>query len=120
MFDNILIAFVIGGLICVLGQLFMDLTPFVVTPGHILVGYVTLGVIISALGYYEPLVNLAGAGATVPLSGFGHALAQGAIQGVASRGLVGAFAGGLEATATGIAIAIISGFTIATIFNPKG
>ncbi len=120
MFENVPMAFLVGGLICVIGQLIMDLTPFVVTPAHILVGYVTTGVVMSAIGLYEPLVNFAGAGATVPLSGFGHALAQGAIQGVTSKGLIGAFSGGLEATAAGVAIAIISGFTIATIFNPKG
>ena len=120
MFENLPMAFLMGGIICVIGQLLMDLTPFVVTPAHILVGYVTTGAVISAVGLYDPLITLGGAGATVPLSGFGHALAQGAIQGVKTKGIVGAFSGGLEATSAGIAIAIIAGFTVATIFNPKG
>ncbi|QGG49263.1 stage V sporulation protein AE [Heliorestis convoluta] len=118
--EKILIAFLIGGLICLLGQLLMDLTPMSLTPGHILVGFVTGGAILSALGIYGPLVDLAGAGATVPLSGFGHALAQGAISAVEKEGLLGAFAGGLEATAVGIAAAVIFGYTMAVIFNPKG
>jgi len=120
MFENLPMAFLIGGIICVIGQLIMDLTPFVITPAHILVGYVTTGAVISALGFYEPLVNLGGAGATIPLSGFGHSLAQGAIEGVKTKGILGALGGGLEATAVGIVIAIILGFTVATLFNPKG
>ncbi len=74
-----LMAFVVGGLLCLIGQLVMDLTRTSITPAHVLVGYVTGGAILSALGLYQPLVNLAGAGATIPLSGFGHSLAQGAI-----------------------------------------
>ena len=74
-------AFILGGLICVIGQLLMDLTPFNITPAHILVGYVTTGAVLSGLGLYQPLVDWGGAGATVPLSGFGHSLAQGAIEG---------------------------------------
>ncbi|MDK2822572.1 MAG: stage sporulation protein [Clostridia bacterium] len=120
MLENIFNAFFIGGIICVIGQLIMDLTPFVITPAHILVGYVTTGAVISALGYYEPLVKLGGAGATIPLSGFGHSLAQGAIEGVKTKGLLGAIGGGLEATSVGIVAAIVLGFSMATIFNPKG
>jgi len=120
MFENIFNAFLVGGVICVIGQLIMDLTPFVITPAHVLVGYVTTGAVISALGLYEPLVKIGGAGATVPLSGFGHSLAQGAIEGVKTKGLLGAIGGGFEATAVGIVAAIILGLSMATIFNPRG
>jgi len=114
-----LLAFIIGGLLCVIGQLAMDLTRASITPAHILVGYVTGGAILSALGLYGPLVKLAGAGATIPLSGFGHSLAQGAIRAVQSRGLLGAFSGGVEATAAGIVAAVIFGYAAAVLFNPK-
>jgi len=120
MFENISMAFLIGGIICVIGQLIMDLTPFVITPAHVLVGYVTTGAVISALGLYEPLIKMGGAGATIPLSGFGHSLAQGAIQGVKTKGILGALGGGLEATSVGIVAAILLGYTMATIFNPRG
>jgi len=120
MFENILSAFFIGGLICVIGQLIMDITPFVITPAHVLVGYVTTGAVISAIGLYEPLVKIGGAGATIPLSGFGHSLAQGAIKGVETKGLLGAISGGFESTAAGIVAAIILGLSMATIFNPRG
>ncbi|MDD2421187.1 MAG: stage V sporulation protein AE [Heliobacteriaceae bacterium] len=118
--EKILLAFVIGGLLCLLAQLLIDLTPFTITPGHILVGYVTVGALLSAVGIYGPLVQWAGAGATVPLSGFGHALAQGAIRSVEQRGLLGAFGGGIEATSIGVAAAVIFGYAMAVIFNPKG
>ena len=114
-----LMAFVVGGLICLVGQLVMDFTRTSITWAHVLVGYVTGGAILSALGLYQPLVNLAGAGATIPLSGFGHSLAQGAIRAVQSRGLLGAFAGGVEATATGIVAAVVFGYAAAVLFNPK-
>jgi stage V sporulation protein AE len=113
-------AFLVGGGICVLGQLLMDLTSYRITPAHILVGFVTGGVAVSALGLYQPLVDFAGAGATVPLPGFGHLLAQGAIKGVQENGLLGAFAGGVEASAAGIAAAIIFGYLIAAVFSPRG
>ncbi len=113
-------AFIVGGGICVLGQLMMDLTSYRITPAHILVGFVTGGVAISALGLYQPLIDFAGAGATVPLPGFGHLLAQGAIKGVQENGLLGAFGGGVEASAVGIAAAIIFGYLIAAIFSPRG
>lgn len=77
------------------------------------------GAILSAIGLYQPLVNLAGAGATIPLSGFGHNLAQGAIRAVESKGLLGAFAGGIEATAVGIVAAVVFGYTFAVLFNPR-
>ncbi len=113
-----LLAFLIGGIICAIGQLFIDLTRSSVTPAHVLVGYVTAGAILSALGLYQPLVNIAGAGATIPLSGFGHSLAQGAIKAVQTRGLLGAFAGGAEATAAGIVAAVVFGYAAAVLFNP--
>jgi len=113
-------AFIIGGTLCLIGQLIMDLTKPEITPGHILVGYITAGAILSGLGLYKPLVKLGGAGATVPLSGFGHLLTEGAIKGVEQKGLLGAFSGGLEAAAAGIAAAIIFGYITAVIFNPKG
>lgn len=113
-------AFVIGGLICVIGQILMDLTSYRITPAHILVTFVTGGAILSVLGLYQPLVDFAGAGATVPLPGFGHALAQGAIKAARSDGLIGVFAGGVSATAVGITAAVVFGYMVALIFNPKG
>lgn len=117
---EIMKAFILGGVICAIGQLLMDLTPFNVTPGHILVGYVTMGGILSGLGLYQPLVDWGGAGATVPLSGFGHSLVQGTIEAVEKKGILGALGGGLEATSVGIAAAIVFGLAAATFFNPKG
>ena len=113
-------AFLIGGVLCLIAQLVMDLTKPEIMPGHILVGYVTIGAILSAAGLYQPLVNLGGAGATVPLSGFGHLLAQGALEGVKEAGLLGAFRGGVEAAAAGIAAAVVFGYVTAVLFNPKG
>ncbi len=113
-------AFLVGGLLCVIAQLLMDLTSHKVTPAHVLVGFVTGGVILSALGLYQPLVNWAGAGATVPLSGFGHLLAQGAIGGVKQKGVLGAFSGGVAATAAGITAAVVFGYLAALAFRPKG
>ncbi len=113
-------AFLVGGLICVVGQLLMDLTSYKVTPAHILVGFVTTGAILSAFGLYQPLVELAGAGALVPLTGFGHILTQGAIRGVERDGLLGVFAGPLEAAAAGVTAAIVFGYFFAILFKPKG
>ncbi|WP_423219798.1 stage V sporulation protein AE [Desulfofundulus australicus] len=113
-------AFIVGGLLCVIAQLLMDLTGHKVTPAHVLVGFVTAGAILSALGLYQPLVNWAGAGATVPLSGFGHLLAQGAIGEVQEKGLLGAFSGGVAATAAGITAAVVFGYLAALAFRPKG
>ena len=110
-------AFIIGGILCMIGQIFIDKTKL--TPARILVGFVVGGVILSALGFYEPLVEFAGAGATVPLSGFGHTLAKGVRSAVADKGLLGAFTGGLSATAGGITAAIVFGFIIAVFFKPK-
>jgi len=113
-------AFVIGGTICVFGQLLMDLTGYRFSPAHVLVTFVSAGAVISAFGLYQPLVNLAGAGATVPLSGFGHLLAQGAINGVKQNGLLGAFSGGVAAAAVGITAAVVFGYLAALTFRPRG
>lgn len=120
MLMEIIRAFIVGGLICVIAQLIMDLTPYNITPGHILVGYVVAGTVISGLGWYQPLVDFAGAGATVPLSGFGHLLAQGVIEAIGEEGFKGIFTGGLTASAMGITIALLMGFLVAMVFNPKG
>lgn len=113
-------AFVVGGCICVIAQLFIELTPYSITPAHILVGYVVSGAVISALGLYQPIVDFAGAGATIPLSGFGHLLMQGVIEAVGEEGLKGVFTGGLSAASFGITVAMLMGFTMALIFQPKG
>ena len=110
-------AFVVGGLICVIGQIFIDRTKL--TPARILVGFVVSGVILSALGLYEPLVDFAGAGATVPLSGFGHLLAKGVRNAVADNGLLGALTGGLTAAAGGITASIFFGLLAALLFKTK-
>lgn len=108
-------AFITGGLICVVGQILMDKTKM--TPARILVLFVTSGVALTALGIYEPIVKFGGAGATVPLTGFGYALAKGVEKGVAESGLVGVFTGGIIGTAGGIAGAIFFGYLIALIFS---
>lgn len=110
-------AFIIGGLICVVGQLLLSYTRL--TSARILVIFVTAGVILTAIGVYEPLVDLAGAGATVPLMGFGYALAKGAIEGAMENGIFGAVAGGIIATAAGVAAAIVFGYLNALIFRPR-
>lgn len=110
-------AFVVGGIICAIGQVFIDRTKL--TPARILVGFVVSGVVLSALGLYEPLVEFAGAGATVPLSGFGHTLAKGVRVAVADKGILGIFTGGLSAAAGGITAAILFGFIIALFCKPK-
>jgi stage V sporulation protein AE len=110
-------AFVIGGLLCLPGQLLMDKTKL--TPARILVCYVVLGVILGAVGIYKPLVEFAGAGASVPLTGFGYALSRGVKEAVQSDGFLGIFTGGLKACAGGIAIAIFSGLLVSLIFKPR-
>lgn len=109
-------AFLFGGLLCAIGQIFIDKTKL--TPARILVGYVVTGVLLSALGVYAPLVSFAGAGATVPLTGFGHLLATGVQKAVAERGLLGALTGGLTAAAAGITAAMIFGLLTALLFTP--
>lgn len=116
---SLLMAFLVGGGLCVAGQLVMDLTKPGITPGHILVGYITIGALLSAAGLYQPLVDIGGAGATIPLSGFGHSLAQGALTAVTSTGWLGAFTGGITATAGGITAAIVFGYLAAVLFDPK-
>lgn len=108
--------FAVGGLLCVIGQILIDKTKL--TPGRILVSYVTAGVILSAVGLYKPLVEFAGAGASVPLTGFGHSLAEGVRKGVQEKGLLGAFTGGITQTAGGVAAAIIFGYICALIAKP--
>ncbi|MEM0529248.1 stage V sporulation protein AE [Zongyangia sp. HA2173] len=110
-------AFVIGGLLCVIAQLLIDKTKL--TPARILVSYVVAGVILGALGLYQPLVDFAGAGATVPLTGFGNLLAKGVHKAVAEQGLLGVLTGGITAAAAGISAAIFFGLLIALIFKPK-
>lgn len=114
---NFLKTFVIGGLICVIGQLLMDKTKL--KPARILVLFVSSGVVLGGLGVYEPLVEFAGAGATVPLTGFGYTLAKGVIKEVEEIGLLGVFTGGLKASAGGITAAVLFGYLAAIIFNPK-
>ena len=109
--------FVVGGLICVIGQILIDKTKL--TPARILVIFVTTGCILGGLGIYQYLVDFAGSGATVPLTGFGYNLAKGAIEGVKHSGLVGAFTGGVKASAGGIAAAIFFGYLAALISKPK-
>ncbi|MCF6460736.1 stage V sporulation protein AE [Clostridium sp. Cult3] len=109
--------FIVGGLICVVGQILLDTTKL--TPAHILVVFLTSGVLLGAVGLYEPLAKFGEAGATVPISGFGYALSKGAIEGAKSKGVIGAFVGGLEATAGGIAAAILFGYIIAIVSDPK-
>lgn len=110
-------AFITGGIICVIGQILMDKTKL--TPARILVMFVTLGAILGAFGIYDKIVDIGGAGATVPLPGFGNSLAKGAIKAVKEDGLLGAFTGGITGTAAGITAAIFFGYLMAVIFNPK-
>lgn len=116
---SLYMAFLVGGALCLIGQLVMDLTKPGITPGHILVGYISVGAILSALGLYQPLLKIGGAGASIPLSGFGNVLAQGTLKAVEEKGLLGAFSGGVEAAAAGITAAIVFGYLAAVIFNPK-
>jgi len=114
---NIFWAFVIGGLICVIGQLLIDLTKL--TPARILVLFVVAGCILGGLGWYEGLVSFAGAGATVPLPGFGNLLARGVKRAVDERGFLGILTGGFTAMAAGVTAAIIFGYLAALVSSPK-
>ena len=109
-------AFLCGGILCAIGQILIDKTKL--TPARILVSYVVLGVILSAVGLYEPLVDFAGAGASVPLLGFGHTLAKGVEKAVAEQGWLGVLTGGLTATAGGITAAVVFGALMALLFKP--
>ncbi len=114
---DLLKAFVVGGLICVVGQLLLDYTKL--TPARILVTFVVAGVVLGAIGVYEPLVEFAGAGATVPLTGFGYLLSEGVKKAIETQGLLGVVTGGLTSAAAGITAAIFFGFLVALIFRPK-
>ena len=110
-------AFIFGGILCVIGQVLIDKTKL--TPARILVSYVVIGVILGATGLYEKLVEFAGAGATVPLTGFGNTLAKGVREAVSEDGFIGIFTGGLKATAGGIAAAITIGLLTSILFKAK-
>ena len=110
-------AFLIGGFICVIGQILIDKTKL--TPARILVGYVVLGVLLGAVGLYQPFLEFAGAGAAVPLSGFGNLLAKGVREAIDEKGFIGIFLGGLKACSGGITAAIIAGLLAAVIFKAK-
>ena len=110
-------AFIVGGTLCVIGQLLIDKTKL--TPARILVSYVVAGVILGALGFYRPLVDFAGAGASVPLTGFGYSLAQGVKKAINESGFIGIFTGCLKSTAGGITAAIICGLSASILFRAK-
>lgn len=110
-------AFLVGGLLCLIGQVLIDKTNL--TPARILVSYVVAGVLLSAIGLYEPLSEFAGAGASVPLTGFGHSLAKGVREAVDEKGFLGILTGGLKATAGGITAAIVGGLIASLIFKAK-
>lgn len=110
-------AFIVGGLLCLIGQLLIDKTNL--TPARILVCYVVGGVLLSAIGLYEPIAEFAGAGASIPLTGFGHTLAKGVKEAVSEKGFIGILTGGLRATAGGISAAIVAGLLVSLIFKAK-
>ena len=110
-------AFIVGGLLCLIGQILIDKTKL--TPARILVGYVVAGVILGGLGVYEQLAEFAGAGATVPLTGFGNTLAKGVREAVDEKGFLGIFIGGLKSTAGGITAAVLSGLVMSLLFKAK-
>jgi len=110
-------AFFVGGLLCLIGQILIDKTKL--TPARILVSYVVIGVFLGAIGIYKPLVEFAGAGATVPLTGFGYNLAKGVKEAIQEEGFLGIFTGGLKACAGGITVAITAGLLASLIFKPK-
>ena len=110
-------AFIVGGILCVIGQILVDKTKL--TPARILVGYVILGVLLQGIGVYQYLVDFGGAGATVPLTGFGYTLAKGVREAINEKGILGIITGGLQATAGGISTAIIAGLLAGLIFKPR-
>ena len=114
---QLLKAFLVGGLICIIGQILIDKTKL--TPARILVAFVVAGCILTAIGLYQPLVDFAGAGATVPITGFGYALAKGVMKEVDTAGFLGIFTGGMKATAAGVTAAIVFSVTAALVANPK-
>ena len=116
--EKFLIAFVVGGAICVVGQILLDV--FRLTPAHMTVSLVVVGTILGGLGLYEPLVKFAGAGATIPISSFGNSLVKGALAEAERTGFVGVLTGVFEVTSAGISSAIIFGFLASLLFKPKG
>lgn len=110
-------AFLVGGLLCVIGQILIDKT--MLTPARILTTYVVTGVVLGGIGIYQPLVDWAGSGATVPLTGFGYTLAKGVKEAIAEKGLLGALTGGITNTAAGITAAIFFGVLVASIFKAR-
>ena len=110
-------AFLVGGSICLIGQILIDKTKL--TPARILVSFVVIGVVLGAIGLYEPLIEFAGAGASVPLTGFGNLIAKGVRKAIDKDGFLGIFTGGLKATAGGITAAIVAGLIASFIFKPK-
>lgn len=116
--ETYLWAFVVGGIICVIGQLMMDVAKL--TPAHTMSILVVSGAILGGLGLYEPLINFAGAGATVPITSFGNSLVQGALTEAKNTGLVGIITGIFEITSAGISASIIFGFLASLLFRPKG
>ena len=106
-----------GGVLCVIGQVLIDKTKL--TPARILVSYVVIGVLLGAVGLYKPLADFAGAGATVPLTGFGYTLAKGVKEAISQDGVIGIFTGGLKATAGGITVAIVAGLLVSLIFRAR-
>lgn len=110
-------AFLVGGVLCVIAQLLIDYTKL--TPAKILVTYVVMGVVLGGVGIYQPLVDFAGAGASVPLLGFGNTLAKGVRDAIKESGFLGIFTGGLKATAGGITVAIFAGLLVSLIFKPR-
>lgn len=110
-------AFLVGGTLCLIGQILIDKTKL--TPARILVCYVVIGVLLGAIGVYKPLVDFAGAGATVPLTGFGYTLSKGVKEAIQESGFIGIFTGGLKASAGGITVAVLSGLLASLIFKQK-
>ena len=117
MLTEIIKAFLVGGTICAVGQVLIDYTKL--TPARILTGYVVAGVVLSAVGLYQPLADFAGAGATVPLTGFGHLLAEGIRKAVGRDGILGIFTGGLTASAGGVTAALLFGLGVSLLFRAK-
>ena len=113
----VLKAFIVGGAICIIGQILIDKTKL--TPARILVAYVTIGTILGGLGWYKYLIDFAGCGATVPLTGFGNLIAKGTISEVQTTGFIGAFTGGIKASAGGITAAIFFGYIASLVSKPK-
>ena len=114
---SLLKCFIVGGIICIIGQILIDKTKL--TPARILVIFVTTGAVLGGLGIYQYLVDFAGSGATVPLTGFGYNLAKGAIEGVQQSGIIGAFTGGVKAASGGIAAAVFFGYIASLVSKPK-